>query len=444
MKLNKKKLNIILSQIKAHQNVALIKGNPESPGLIDIIFQPKSKDVELGYLNKLTCNMAEGDDIFPDTSIESLDKEFIINVSRLRDALKGKISEPEFVDGIVNGIDIRSTDDSKVALQNQFIKQTWKDIQNIAQNFEATARFVTPNIDYELMADTVSQFVSHDPTRAFMSGFSVDFRKGEDFINFVATDGKRLAICKFPCLHPKMVDEKDSHVGEFTLKPICLFKPTSAYSKTQWMIGKQAACISIVTDDYSIDCWARPIDGQFPNYVRVIPSREDASDYMVINAHNVRNAFASVKGLINNSGYSYLKNQIFLNAEDPKRVKLTVTGASIDIDGEASRPMCLRFNWDLFNSTLFNTSYTKLWIQAVDKAAFAEENRAVKGTSLSILKVVMPMQREDDTDEWGIAHVTHKQESASKNDIEDDIESENDIANDEDDEDSTIKYGEEF
>jgi DNA polymerase III sliding clamp (beta) subunit (PCNA family) len=432
MKLNRKKLNNILPQIKAHLNVAVMIDNPEYPGLVDFIFQPKSKETEFGYLNKLTCSMGGEDNLFADTFIETLGRPFVVNIAQLRKALKGGESEPELKDGMVNGINVQvDTDNLKMASMGRIIEDSWKSINDFS--FSGSVNFVMPRIDYELMASTVSRFVSQDTTRFYICGYDVDFGKGEDFINFAATDRRKLAVCKFPYKHPKMGDA-EGQGGDFIFKPLHLFIPESVYSQTHWLINKYASLIRIKAEDYSIDCWAKSIDGRFPNYLRVIPEREQNKEWMNLNARSTRNAFDSIKGLINNTGYSPTKNQVFFNAEDTKHIKLIVPGASVDVDGEASRPMCLRVNWDYMDSAFFDTPFTKFLLQSVDNAVLAEELRAVRGTTMIVTKIFMPLSHEDYADKWGIVNLIQTKTASEDNSEESDFE-------DSEDADNAIGYG---
>jgi DNA polymerase III sliding clamp (beta) subunit (PCNA family) len=427
MKLNKKKLNNILSQIKAHLNVVVMMNNPEHPGLIDFLFQPKSREVEFGYLNRLTCGTGDRDDLFADTVIEMLDKPLVVNIARLHDALKGGEPEPELVDGTVNGINIQiSTDDLKAVSVGRSINMNFDAIKDF--EFSDRVKFVMPRIDYELMVNSIGQFVSQDINRIFMCGYDVDFSTREDFINFVATDGRRLVVCKFPCKHPRMGNDNGIG-GDFIFKPLNLFIPESVYSRTQWWINEYSSLIRIQTEDYSIDCWAKPIEGQFPNYIKVIPERELFKEWMNLNVRSARSAFDSIKGLIVNKSYSSVKNQVFFNAEDPKHIKLAIPDASVDIDGEASRPMCLRVSWDFMNSAFFDTPFTKFLFQNnVNKAILAEESRAVQGTTITVTKIVMPMEHEEYADEWGIVDLTKTQADSDNNLEESDFKSEDDTA----------------
>jgi hypothetical protein len=393
MKLNKKKLNRILPQIKAHLDVAVMMDNPEHSGLVDFIFQPRAKGIELGCLSRLTCSMVSGDDLFMDTEVETLGESLAIDVAKLSNALKGGEFDPELKNGVVNGIDIQADiDNSKIDIQVKNINASWDGINSL--DFSKGIKFVMPRIDYELMAGTMTRFVSHDFIRPFMCGYDIDFGKGEDFINFVATDGRKLAVCKFPCKHPKMGDDEGRN-GDFIFNPLHLFIPAAAYSHTQWSINEYASFIRIQTEDYNIDCWAKPIEGNFPNYVRVIPEKEQNKEWMYLNARSVRNAFDSIKRLINN-------NRVLFDARDVSHIKLIVPGASVDVDGEASIPMCLSVDWNCINPAFFDTAFTKFFFRSVCHAILAEESMAVRGTTMFVTKVFMPTEKADETDSWGI------------------------------------------
>jgi hypothetical protein len=429
MKLNKKKLNIILPQIKAYLNAVVMMDNPDYPGLVDFLFQPKSKEPELGCLNKLTCDMSGGGDLFADTAIETLGKPIIVDIARLRDVLKSVEFDPELKDGVVNGVDISiGADNFKAGDFGKMIEASWKCIKDF--NFSESVKFVMPWIDYELLANIMIQFVSRDILRIFMCGYYVDFSKGDDFINFVATDGRKLALCKFPCKHPKM-SGSEGKGANFIFKPLHFFIPESVYSQTQWWVNEYSSHIRIQTEDYSIDCWARSIDGRFPDYSRVVPDREQNKEWLNLNTRSARNAFDSIKGLINNDGRSPVKNQVIFDAEDPKHIKLVVPGASVGIDGEASRPIRLQVGWDYMSSAFFDTPFTKFLLRNAVTAVLTEESRALRGTIMKVTKVIMPMTHECDADEWGIVKPTQVKGTDDDNSEELDAE----------DGDDSIEYG---
>jgi hypothetical protein len=400
MKLNRKKLSIILPQIKAHLNVAVIMDTPKRPGFIDFIFQPKSTGVEFGYLNRLTCSMSIENDLFADSSADTLGSSLIINLVRLRDAMKNSEFDPELKDGVVNGVNIQvDVDNLKSIGMGRSLSTYWTRLKDL--NPSGGIKFVMPRIDYELMAKTVTQFVSQDTTRIFMCGYNIDFSKGEDFINFVATDGRKMTICKFPYNYPKMGNSEEIG-GDFIIRPLNLFIPESAYSRSEWWVCDTLSLIQIQTEDYSIDCWARPIEGQFPNYSRIIADKDQNKEWISLNVKSARIAFDSVKGSITNDRYSSVYNKISIDAEDPKRIRFSVPGASVDVEGEASRPMFLRISWNHINPAFFDTPFTRFFFKNARAMFFAEESRAVRGTTMSIIKVAMPLDKEEGEDEWGI------------------------------------------
>jgi DNA polymerase III sliding clamp (beta) subunit (PCNA family) len=435
MKLNKKKLNIVLPQIKAQSNVVMLADNPLFPGSIDFLFQSKSQGIETDYMNRLTCTMCADDDLFGTDTVEMLGKPVVVNIARLRDALKSGGSDPELQDGQVNGIRVLIPPDDIKTSRMGGILESWQKIMQESKMLDSV-KFEMPRIDYELMAQTMLPFISQDPVRYSMNGYYVDLGKSEDFINFCATDGRRLSLCKFPCKHRKLGHDGDG--GGFIFKPLNLFIPGSAYSKTQWLVNEDVSFIRIQTEDYSIDCGAKPIAGQFPSYSRVLPRKDENPEWINLSAKAARNAFDSIKRLINNSGYLTIKNQVFINAEDPKHIQLTIPGASVDIDGEASRPMCIRCSWDLMKSAFFETPYTKFILQNVDNAIFAEEPRAVWGTSMFITKVIMPIASEADSDKWGIPN-TAKAQAVNDKDAKNETDG---VIEDLDDEDEVaVTYG---
>jgi hypothetical protein len=140
MKLNKKKLNLILPQIKAHLNVAVIADNSKYPGLIDFLFQLKGKEIEPGNLNKLTCDMSIGNDLFADTAIETLRKPFVVDIVRFRDALKGGGFETELKAGVANGINIQAdASNFEMTLVGKTIDANWNSVKDF--DFSGSVKF---------------------------------------------------------------------------------------------------------------------------------------------------------------------------------------------------------------------------------------------------------------------------------------------------------------
>jgi hypothetical protein len=187
--------------------------------------------------------------------------------------------------------------------------------------------------------------------------------------------------------------------------------------------SEDAAVIRIQTEDYAIECWAKPLEARFPNYLRVIPDEEQNREWLSINARSAKSAFASIKGVIDSSEHFRYKSRVFINAEDPKHITLTAPGASVDIEGEASRPMSLQVDWELMSTMFFDLPRTKFMLFNVNKAVFAKEARAAQGATMQVTKVIMPIQQDAPADEWGIvdpAKIAPAEESEKADADEDD------------------------
>jgi hypothetical protein len=223
--------------------------------------------------------------------------------------------------------------------------------------------------------------------------------------------------------------------GNFIFLPSHLFIPESHYSRVQWCVNEYASLIRIQTEDYGIDCWAKSVEGRYPNYPKVIPDKVSTKEWLSLNARSVRESFNSIKGLIKKDPYSSVKNPVVFDAEDPKHIKLTVPGAVVDIDGEASRPMRLRVSWDYLEPVLFDTPCTMLLLHDVYHSLLTEESRAVWGSTMTVTKLVMPLLSEDKTDKWGFAVSNRAKISGG------DASEESDLDDIEDEEGVSVEYG---
>jgi hypothetical protein len=57
------------------------------------------------------------------------------------------------------------------------------------------------------------------------------------------------------------------------------------------------------------------------------------------------------------------------------------------------------------NSAFFDTPFTRFFFQSIDNTAvLAEESMATRGTTMGVIKVVMPLIREDNADEWRVVN----------------------------------------
>lgn len=117
----------------------------------------------------------------------------------------------------------------------------------------------------EMVAQTVFA-VSNDETRFFMNG--VFFEKKEDSLNLVATDGRRLAfISKNLC---EGIDSFPSAIVPPKILSI-LMKRLPSEGLFSMAITEKNIYLKFGSYEFS----SVLIDGQFPNYTRVIPSHQE-------------------------------------------------------------------------------------------------------------------------------------------------------------------------
>ncbi|WP_191013500.1 DNA polymerase III subunit beta [Treponema zioleckii] len=130
---------------------------------------------------------------------------------------------------------------------------------------ENVAFFEIPSKDFKNIIEQTSFAVSTDETRFFMNGVHIE--KKENNLVLVATDGRRLAYAAKPIL---------DGVNDFP--------PAIVYPKVLNIVAKHApdeGMISVAIVDKTIffrfsnyELNAVLIDGQFPNYQRVIPENQ--------------------------------------------------------------------------------------------------------------------------------------------------------------------------
>jgi len=107
--------------------------------------------------------------------------------------------------------------------------------------------------------------ISHDETRYVLNGIYIQI--GEDFIRFVATDGRRLAF----------VQKK---LGKKIKTPTEMIVPTKATQELAKILGPEGTVKILSTKNQAIFCVGktllvtRLIEGHFPNYEQVIPKDE--------------------------------------------------------------------------------------------------------------------------------------------------------------------------
>ncbi len=152
---------------------------------------------------------------------------------------------------------------------------------------EESASFDIKIIDFKKMINQTVFAVSDDETRYFMNG--VFFELKDNNISMVATDGRRLAIIK------KEMDEKIPDFQSIIIPPKILTLVMRKFGDE----GKLK--ISISDKYFYIECGVLKlssllIDGQFPNYQRVIP--ENQTNTITVNRLLLFNALKRVSLLV--------------------------------------------------------------------------------------------------------------------------------------------------
>jgi DNA polymerase-3 subunit beta len=130
----------------------------------------------------------------------------------------------------------------------------------------ASPFFEIPIRDFKDMVQQCVFAVSDDETRYFMNG--VYMEKIEDKINMVATDGRRLAYAEKP------VDKK---INDFSgiIIPTKILSTVVKRSGDEGLIGISVSDKMIFINFASYKFSSVLIEGNFPNYKKVIPDKQD-------------------------------------------------------------------------------------------------------------------------------------------------------------------------
>jgi DNA polymerase-3 subunit beta len=128
--------------------------------------------------------------------------------------------------------------------------------------------FEMPIKDFKEMVQQSVFAVSDDETRYFMNGTFME--KSEDKINMVATDGRRLAFVSKPA---------GKNIEDFTgiIIPPKILNIIVKRSGDEGLINISVSDRSIFIDFASYKFSSVLIEGNFPNYKRVIPESQDFS-----------------------------------------------------------------------------------------------------------------------------------------------------------------------
>lgn len=395
MELNKKILLTALSQIKAYRDVIIFQDS-SSEGCLDILYSPKTNDPKAYF--KMTIRIGgSGADLFDDSPVEKLGKPIPIYLSRIRGVLKDAetcVLENEFVNGIRVAI---SAADSESPVVRTILNNYDLYLKSIkAEKDVSTVNFRKSEWEYAITE--TAKFVCHDDTRYFMCGICFDFSKGgEDYVNVVGTDGRKMILIKHAHKHKIITDE-----DQFTVASEYLFIPSSDYNSVQLQLTKRCGHFAVATEDYRFEGVFECVDGKFPNYLRVLPEINDKTQWFTLCAASFQMTIESVKSLVGKHCI------IYLDAQNPESLNITVADGTttLDVEGTASRPMLLSFSWEHLAPCFFNgMALTKFFLNGSSYAILSHSTKPMRGVSLDVTKVFMPIRQEgikDGRDEFWI------------------------------------------
>ena len=222
--------------------------------------------------------------------------------------------------------------------------------------------------------------ISDDETRYFMNG--VYMEKGEDRLVLVATDGRRLSYIS---------NSPEGEVPEFDgiIIPPKVLNLVRKLASGEGEIELAVADKTLFAGFDNQKVTSTLIDGQFPNYSRVIP---DNQDYEVqVNRIELINALRRVSLLADHKS-----KRIFLSISGEK---LTLKSDESEI-GEAEESIECRYEGPDSNFAL-NHVYLSDPLKVIEEdevsMKFTETNKAITMISVpesSYFHIVMPMQME--------------------------------------------------
>jgi DNA polymerase-3 subunit beta len=228
------------------------------------------------------------------------------------------------------------------------------------------------------MVQSTAFAVSDDETRYFMCGIYFDapkFAGGKDgVLQAIATDGRRLSMFKS--------DVESPEVSAITPTPALLAAAKLIKSKGDVELCFSPKLMSVSFGDHVF--WTVLIDGQFPNYQRVIPDSQ-LFDF----SFNREDALRAIKRVA------------IVTDKASQRIYLTVRPGVLSIDsessdvGDASDEIPIKYD-GVERRIALNHRYLKeaLDVTDGDEAAihFTDPNRALTIEAEPLLQVIMPMQ----------------------------------------------------
>jgi len=406
MKLDRKRLQTVISQIKADVDTVVIQDTLDKPGYLDFIYKTKQVNTGTAHILRISCNMGSSaeEDLFFDEQNETLGEPIVASVKNLlKIVLKENTSTYELKDGLLNGIDIRILDEGDVRdYQGKEVKAIFESLKKKVENTSESIQFPMSKADYWILRDTLRKFVSHDCEHYPLFGFCVDFEKSNDYINFVATDLYKIIICNFPYAHGT-ADSEEKNIKRVVIHHGILFLPKSSFNSVRWFISNDVVILSIQTEDYLMEDYMAPMHTLFPSYIQAIPDKDSLSESFGVYRDSLREAFAAAKKAVDSEIKPQDKNKICIDASDAGCIKLVCQDIAIPIDAKISRPMRINMNWNVLSAVFGASTYLTFLFSGVTGAfLLLDEEVKPAGATISTTKVLMPMSRDSDTDEWGL------------------------------------------
>ncbi|HAX18030.1 MAG TPA: DNA polymerase III subunit beta, partial [Actinobacteria bacterium] len=159
-------------------------------------------------------------------------------------------------------LDIRSSDNN-INFQLKIIEaEKFPALKNVSDD----SYFSIAQKDFIEMINQTIFAVSDDETRYFMNGVFLEVQDGK--IIMVATDGRRLSLIKKEFESP--LDNFESII--IPVKILGLIKKLAS-GEGEFLLSVSEKTLFIKFDDNKI--YSNLIEGQFPNYQRVIPEKQD-------------------------------------------------------------------------------------------------------------------------------------------------------------------------
>jgi DNA polymerase III subunit beta len=219
--------------------------------------------------------------------------------------------------------------------------------------------------------------ISTDEERYFMNGVFIDFKNSKNLI-FVSTDGKRLAYGELK------IDSDANFIGKVII-PQKIINIIIKYADTdKILIGLENNKFCVLFNNYFFS--TSIIDGQFPNYQKVIP--ENNTKLLIVNRIDLLFALKRLSILIEQNSRKVIflltTNSLCLKTEDSD-LGNALENINCEYTGEE---VTFAVNYKFIEEPL------KVIEGELIKISFSEPTKAIviKGNSNDYYHVIMPMQ----------------------------------------------------